>query len=219
MAAISYNGKSYEVDGNGFLVDHTKWDEGFAQALAASASIAGLTPRHLQIIHYIRDTFGRTGVCPLVYDTCRNNGLFVRDLQKLFPTGYLRGACKLAGITYEDRFVNYYGEEGHFKLSPGAGRSAELKTYSTNVAGFLTDSTQWDEKWAVNKAVEIGIQVLTPAHWRIIRFLRGRAALAGGVPTVYETCEANRLELAELERLFPPGYQRGAVKIAGLWTC
>jgi hypothetical protein len=33
------------------------------------------------------------------------------------------------------------------------------------------------------------------------------------VPTVYETCEANDLEIDDLERLFPQGYHRGAVII------
>jgi tRNA 2-thiouridine synthesizing protein E len=33
---------------------------------------------------------------------------------------------------------------------------------------------------------------------------------------VIETCEATDLDIAELERLFPDGYHRGAVKIAGL---
>jgi sulfur relay (sulfurtransferase) DsrC/TusE family protein len=38
----------------------------------------------------------------------------------------------------------------------------------------------------------------------------------GVVPTVYETFVANSLELEDLERLFPDGYQRDAVKLAGL---
>jgi tRNA 2-thiouridine synthesizing protein E len=33
---------------------------------------------------------------------------------------------------------------------------------------------------------------------------------------VTETCEANDLDIDELEQLFPDGYHRGAVKIAGL---
>ncbi len=36
------------------------------------------------------------------------------------------------------------------------------------------------------------------------------------VPTVYETCEENRIEIEDLEALFPDGYHRGAVKISGL---
>jgi tRNA 2-thiouridine synthesizing protein E len=35
-------------------------------------------------------------------------------------------------------------------------------------------------------------------------------------PSVTETCEVNDLDIEELEQLFPDGYHRGAVKIAGL---
>ncbi len=48
------------------------------------------------------------------------------------------------------------------------------------------------------------------------RFLRKRFQETGSVPTVYETCEQNKIEIEDLERLFPDGYHRGAVKISGL---
>jgi tRNA 2-thiouridine synthesizing protein E len=57
---------------------------------------------------------------------------------------------------------------------------------------------------------------LTDKHWRIIRFLREHFRKNSVVPTLFETCEMNQIELDELETLFPDGYHRGAVKIAGL---
>jgi tRNA 2-thiouridine synthesizing protein E len=57
---------------------------------------------------------------------------------------------------------------------------------------------------------------LTDDHWRVINFLRKRFEETGTVPTVYETCEENRIELENLESLFPDGYHRGAVKVSGL---
>jgi tRNA 2-thiouridine synthesizing protein E len=57
---------------------------------------------------------------------------------------------------------------------------------------------------------------LSESHWNIIHFLRDRFVKNGTVPTVYETCGDNGIDLEELERLFPDGYHRGAVKIAGL---
>jgi tRNA 2-thiouridine synthesizing protein E len=53
-------------------------------------------------------------------------------------------------------------------------------------------------------------------HWQIIRFLRSTYYKTGKIPTVTETCEATDLDIDELEQLFPDGYHRGAVKIAGL---
>ena len=57
---------------------------------------------------------------------------------------------------------------------------------------------------------------LTDKHWQIINFLRKSFEKNNMVPTIYETCEANGIDLEELEKLFPDGYHRGAVKIAGL---
>ena len=50
-----------------------------------------------------------------------------------------------------------------------------------------------------------------------MRSARGRSsARAGRVATLFETCDALNLDIGELEELFPTGYHRGAVKIAGL---
>jgi tRNA 2-thiouridine synthesizing protein E len=57
---------------------------------------------------------------------------------------------------------------------------------------------------------------LTEKHWQVIRFLRDEFAKTGKVPTVFDTCSRNQIEIDELERLFPDGYHRGAVKLAGL---
>jgi len=57
---------------------------------------------------------------------------------------------------------------------------------------------------------------LTDAHWTVIRFLRDDFVKRGAVPTVIECCEANGIGLDDLERLFPDGYHRGVLKIAGL---
>lgn len=57
---------------------------------------------------------------------------------------------------------------------------------------------------------------LTEKHWAVINCLRQRFKKDKTVLTIYETCEANQIDMAELERLFPDGYHRGAVKIAGL---
>ena len=64
---------------------------------------------------------------------------------------------------------------------------------------------------------EMGLlEALTGKHWEIIYFMRHSFKETGVVPTVYETCDANNLEIEELEKLFPHGYHRGAVKMAGL---
>lgn len=218
MKTFSFKGGIYDVDSEGFLLGYDEWDETFAEGMASEVGIPeGLTPEHWKIIRFIRERFKQTGECPLVYQTCKENGLHLKDLKRLFPTGYLRGACKLAGITNKERLVDYYGEKGlEFRVGE-ASQESEEKVYRINVRGFLIDPEEWDENFAVHKAHELKIKEgLTGKHWKIIHFLRDYFKQNGLVPTVYETCESNQLELDELERLFPDGYHRGAVKIAGL---
>ena len=57
---------------------------------------------------------------------------------------------------------------------------------------------------------------LTEKHWKIIYYLRARFAKTGKIPTIYETCGDNGIDIEEFGELFPDGYHRGAVKIAGL---
>jgi TusE/DsrC/DsvC family sulfur relay protein len=218
MDALSVGTKSYRVDAKGFLEDRDDWEEAFAEAMAPAAGIPdGLTDRHWQVIRYIRDEFTATGDCPLVFSTCRAAKLRLKDLKALFPTGYLRGACRLAGITYRDRFINYFGQSGTLDEATAAPPKAPARTYRVDVFGFLVDPAEWDEQWATHKARELDLpRGLEDAHWRVLRELRRSYMETGVVPTVIECCEANGLELDELEALFPGGYQRHAVKLAGL---
>jgi len=92
------------------------------------------------------------------------------------------------------------------------------KTYEKDMRGFLVYPDEWDEYYATFRAYDMKIPggKLTEDHWKIIRFLRESWEKNNTVPNVYETCEATGFQLEELERLFPDGYHRGAVKIAGL---
>ena len=215
MGTFTFKEKTYEVDAEGFLADFDQWDENFADGMAPEVQIkGGLTEEHWKIIRFIRNTYAESGKCPLVYETCRRNTLKLEDLKKLFPSGYLRGACKLAGLTYKEGYLDQSGlEEFAERIAAGS----DEKTYEVDVRGFLVNPEQWDEKFALFRAYEMKMpDKLTEKHWKIIRFLRDSFRKNNIVPTVYQTCEANRIDLEELEKLFPDGYHRGAVKIAGL---
>lgn len=175
----------------------------------------GLTSRHWEVIYFIRNTLEEYGKCPLVFQTCKANGLRLRELTELFPTGYQRGACKIAGLNLMEGYLRHYTflpipvEEGA-EVSPD-------KTYRVDIRGFLVDPSEWDEQFAVFKAHEFKMPGnLTDRHWKVIYFLRQSYQEHEAVPTVYETCKANNMEIEELGELFPDGYHRGAVKLAGL---
>jgi len=224
MKTIGFGKKKYQVDGSGFLLNRDQWNETFAEGLAPDLKIPYLTEDHWKVLHFIRNYCKGEGKCPLVYETCRANDLRIKDLQRLFPTGYQRGACKLAGITYKDSYPEFLlvpggqkAEESESAPAPARSFDPADKTYQVNVHGFLVHPEEWDERYAFIKSLEMGYpQGLTEQHWKIIYFLRNRFSKTGTVPTVFEVCEANGLELEDMEKLFPHGYHRGAVKLAGL---
>jgi len=215
VETLKYDGKTYRIDAEGFVLDGDQWDEDFARAAAASAGIQGpLTEDHWRVIRYIRESFQRMRQCPLLYQTCRANGLSWRQLERLFPAGYQRGACKLAGLTYREGYLPAHAE----RRGPAATSAGEAeKTYRVDVRGFLVDPVEWDEDFARHRAPDLGLaEGLNERHWEVLRFLRKHHARTRAVPTVYDCCRELNMELEQLEALFPSGYHRGAVKLAGL---
>lgn len=216
MADSSSLSEKYQVDADGFLLDSVQWDREFAVKLAERVGVrGGLTREHWDIINFIRTAYSDTGKCPLVYETCRMSGMSLKDLKRLFPTGYLRGACKLAGITYRE---GYLSQSNLPPTGEDLNVIAANKAYKVDVRGFLMNPDEWDEYYAAFRAHDMKIAGgrLTSEHWRVIHYLRETFARKKEVPTVYETCDACSIDLEQLEKLFPDGYHRGAVKVAGL---
>jgi tRNA 2-thiouridine synthesizing protein E len=218
MGTFSHKGKVYEVDSMNFLTNCNDWDENFAEGLAPQLSIPrGLTKEHWEVIKTIRKVYMEEGDFPNVYETCSVCGLRIPELRKLFPTGYWRGACKLAGV------ISWGGPLGPVFHPVNLSEMKPFiesydKTYEIDVRGFLVNPDNWDEYYAVYKAYEMKIHEgkLSDRHWKIIKFLRESYQQNKEVPTIYETCEVNQIDMEELEQLFPDGYHRGAVKLAGL---
>jgi TusE/DsrC/DsvC family sulfur relay protein len=214
MSTFSFGDRTYQVDSMEFLADFHQWDENFARGLAPRVGIiGGLSEDHWRVIHFIRNTFVRTGACPLVYETARMNHLHLQEMKAMFPAGYLRGACKLAGITYREGYLEQSWVED---LAEQITMGTKEKTYVIDVRGFLMTPCEWDRHFAMHRAWDMKMTRLTEKHWEVIRYLRERFDKDNLVPTVYDTCEANGIDLEELQALFPDGYHRGAVKIAGL---
>lgn len=218
MKTFSYNNKNYWVDDNNFLIDHKDWDKDFAIGMAIELGMRdGLSDAHWEVIYFIRMEFEKTGERPLLYETCRAMGLKSGTLQKLFPTGYLRGACLLAGIGYKGFQAYSLPEPRREYPALKAGFIEKNKAYRIDIYGFLLAPEDWDEEYAVIRAYEMDIHGgLTDKHWQIIYFLRDCYKLNSVVPTIYECCEANEMDVEDIEKLFPAGYHRCAVKIAGL---
>lgn len=220
METFKYQGKNYNIDHSGFLIDYSAWDENFAEGMARKLDLPEqMTSKHWEVISFIRKYYDDTGRCPLLYVTCRKNNLHLKDLKQLFPAGYHRGACRIAGISYKDAYLGHVVIP-ELREMPYEKKKAEKeeKTYLIDVRGFLINPDNWDENFAAHRAYDSKVPggELTHRHWEIIKFLRVYYQGHGQIPTVYETCDKFNLEYEELEMLFPDGYHRGAVKIAGL---
>ena len=213
MQTTEFGGKTYQTDLLGFLVDHRDWDRTFAEGLAEQMKIpGGLTNDHWKIISYIRRSFEIHGYRPLVFQACKDNGLRLHEMKRLFPQGYLRCACRIAGMTYTEGFLDASDQRsGLLSLDvPGS-------VFAVDRDGYLNNPVEWTEAFAQRIATEQQMHSpLTDRHWGVIKYLRHFFEKHGIVPSVYETCDANDLRLEELAHLFPGGYHRGAVKMAGL---
>ena len=204
-------GKTYTLDQYGFLDPPEQWDEEFANGMARLHGIYdGLTKEHWDFISYIRKKFWLEKKLPLLVVACAENHLRLSKLKSLFPTGYFRGACRIAGLSY--KFIDEVSSWATVETAP-----LLMREFKVTPQGFLEDFSQWNERFATLVSNEWKLpHGLTPKHWEIIRFLRNYYQAMNNIPNVYEVCQAHNLDLEDLHELFPDGYRRGACRIAGL---
>ncbi|MDZ4286508.1 MAG: TusE/DsrC/DsvC family sulfur relay protein [Prosthecobacter sp.] len=88
-------------------------------------------------------------------------------------------------------------------------------TVDVNEEGYLTNMSQWNEAIAAAIAAEEGIGSLTPAHMKVIEYLRKQQA-AGAALTIRGLGKSGVVTTKELYDLFPGGPLKKASKIAGI---
>ncbi len=211
LSEIIFSGRSYKLDEWGFLDPPDQWDRDFANGMAIVQGIrGGLGPAHWSFLEYLRRKFHEENTIPLLVVACMENRLHLSDLRRLFPTGYHRGACRIAGINYD--FISSVNLWHTYETAPPA-----KAPYDIDQVGFLKDHRQWDPGF-VDFIQQMGGSSYHPGKegMKILLYLRRRYRDTGTVPTVFETCTANGLGLEELGKLFPGGYRRGACRLAGL---
>lgn len=208
---VRFGGQQYTLDAHGYLDPSDQWDERFAEGMAARLGVpGGLTDEHWEIVRYLRERFLAEQAVPMVVQACIDNGLRLSRLRGLFPTGYTRGACRIAGINYLFLYASN-------KLLTYENYSTLATQYRLSDAGFLEDFDAWDTRFAQLVAQGWSLPSgLTRQHFRIIDFLRDAYRQHRRTPLVYETCRAHALDIDELCALFPEGYRRGACRAAGL---
>ena len=94
-----------ELDKDGFMVDPSLWDEAVARAIAGTEGIEAMTDDHWKVVNYIREYWKKHDLAPAVRLICKDVGLGVRQIYKLYTSGPARGACRVAGLPKPDGCV------------------------------------------------------------------------------------------------------------------
>jgi len=106
MPELVVEGKTYELNEDGFMQEPDEWTETVALALAkAEEGLDELTEEHWKVIKYIRDYYLEKNLAPMVRKVCKNSGFSLKFIFELFPSGPAKGACKLAGLPKPDGCV------------------------------------------------------------------------------------------------------------------
>ncbi len=85
------------VDAEGFLLHADEWTEELGTEIARENGIQ-LTPRHWQVVHFMRDRYLATGAAPTIRALGKESGVPVKELYELFPKGPAKLAAKIGGI-------------------------------------------------------------------------------------------------------------------------
>ena len=102
--AIELNGKTYEVDEEGYLADLSQWDEAVAAEMARLDG-ADLDENHWEVINFLREYYDEYQIAPAVRVLTKAIGKKLgkekgnsKYLYELFPYGPAKQACKYAGL-------------------------------------------------------------------------------------------------------------------------
>lgn len=98
MTTATYAGTTIELNAEGFFVDPSQWTKDIAIELARAEGIDDLSPRHWQVIEFMRKEFAEKGTGPTVRVLGKTSGVSVKELYQLFPKGPAKVAARIAGI-------------------------------------------------------------------------------------------------------------------------
>ena len=97
MPTNTLNGRSFEVDPEGFLTRREDWDESLAADLAALIGVE-LDEAHLAPLRFMREDSATTGVTPTLRRMQTVGGFTVKDLFALYPGKPAKKMAWLAGL-------------------------------------------------------------------------------------------------------------------------
>ena len=104
MASFKLDGKVYETDEEGYMMDWRQWNKKVAEHIAKSEGVV-LTDPHWEIITLLREYYKEHGISPMIRilakTTCKKLGAQkgnTKYLYGLYPNDPSRSGCKIAGL-------------------------------------------------------------------------------------------------------------------------
>jgi tRNA 2-thiouridine synthesizing protein E len=104
MPNIEVNGKSYETDEEGYLVNLGEWNRDVADYIAKAESV-DMTDQHWEVVDFLRGYYDEYQIAPAVRVLTKAIGKKLgpdkgnsQYLYELFPYGPAKQACKIAGL-------------------------------------------------------------------------------------------------------------------------
>lgn len=101
---IEVNGKSLEVDEEGYLANLSEWEPAVAEVMAKDEGLE-LNDDHWEIINFLREYYEEYQIAPAVRVLTKAVGKKLgkekgnsKYLYELFPYGPAKQACKYAGL-------------------------------------------------------------------------------------------------------------------------
>ena len=102
--AYELNGKTFDSDEEGYLVDIASWNEELADLIAKDEEI-DMTDEHWEVVNFLRDYYNEYQIAPavrvLIKAVKKKMGAEKgsnKYMYELFPYGPAKQACKIAGL-------------------------------------------------------------------------------------------------------------------------
>jgi len=101
---FEFDGKQYETDDDGYLINLDDWNEGVANFIAQQEGVE-MTEAHWEVVNFLRDYYQEYKIAPMIkilikemkkmFGPEKGNNAY---LYQLYPAGPALQACKIAGL-------------------------------------------------------------------------------------------------------------------------
>lgn len=97
-STVEFNGKTFEVSEDGFLLDYDTHCDEWVDYVRIQEGIQELTDEHWVLIKILRDYYEKNGIAPMVRVLSKLATFKLKVIYELFPSGPGKGACRMAGL-------------------------------------------------------------------------------------------------------------------------